>query len=248
MTFNCTMGVGCKEAGVCHAKANGKPEMCGDTEPYPLPNSYFAQAITSQHLAWIEASPLFAVCIDDKPTFIWDINECDKDIPSHLTLGKIYKVLDYNAEQYLLVNDRGNVSRFLKGRFREQTGLSVAYCQKERAKEMSIELDCYGMAPDERAEFEKQFPIGNHSRLINDHYADPSFDRAACIWAACAKLYRLRILELESVARENAKRLQLVNALHNEAYAINTAYIKQLEAENDVRLRAVAELARLQTL
>jgi hypothetical protein len=26
---DCNMGVGCDEAGICYASANGKPDMCG---------------------------------------------------------------------------------------------------------------------------------------------------------------------------------------------------------------------------
>lgn len=33
----CTMGVGCEEAGVCYASANGQPEQCGAHQPAPDP-------------------------------------------------------------------------------------------------------------------------------------------------------------------------------------------------------------------
>ena len=31
----CNLGVGCGEAGVCYARANGKPEMCGMPNDWP---------------------------------------------------------------------------------------------------------------------------------------------------------------------------------------------------------------------
>jgi hypothetical protein len=45
----CTMGVGCEEAGVCYASANGQPEQCGAHPPAPAADG------AGEHVAMLES-------------------------------------------------------------------------------------------------------------------------------------------------------------------------------------------------
>jgi hypothetical protein len=112
--------------------------------------------------------------------------------------------------------------------------------ERVRLAQEAKAVDCYGMTPEERAEFEawllRAFPDATHDKATHDK----------CLaWAACAKPYLEKLQDAERQRDDAKARLDELVLLYAERRERVNTRIKELEAEN-ARLRADA--ARLDWL
>jgi len=89
---------------------------------------------------------------------------------------------------------------------------------------MDAEFDCYGMTPEERAEFESTLTVGVRNNPFRRRESDGIFiwgdvHQAALGWAACAKLYRER---LDSNVKSGVALLARIKELDAKNAALHT--------------------------
>lgn len=122
---------------------------------------------------------------------------------------------------------------------------------KQEAREaaqniMSTELDCYGMTPEERAEFDEWLErVPKISATSQDLYCARLRSERAEAWAACAKPYRKR---LEHADVKLGKQAREVECLTSQAEDLRAFARKEAEHSSELLLavkRLEAENARL---